>query len=128
MTFSDLNNLDAALAQLSGAYTQIVDQKPVAISLRFTGATRLKIARFHAAVKTALAPYQTASEAIQKQHGGPFDKPGQTGYAEAIKEITELLKTEGGEVVAELPEAEFTRDDNPVPPAVLQVLLPFLQP
>jgi hypothetical protein len=126
MTYSDLLQLDSALTQLSGTVTRLVDNKPVAIHLQFTGTTRLRIAKFASAVKAALEPYHLATEAILKQHGGPFEKPGLPGHAETVAEISQLLKHEVEPVSAELPEAEFIRDDNPVSPSALETLLPYL--
>ena len=130
MTFLQLIELNEALAALSGGITQQHDGKAQQIAFRFTGKTRLAIARLSASLKPHIDAFHAAKGEIVKQHGGPFTQvaqEAQAGLAAANAEIRKLA-AEPCELPPfdPLPLPEFVADDNPVPPAVLAVLLPYL--
>ncbi len=96
---------------------------------RFTGATRLAIAKAVRLLTPFVEDHKAAANAIVKQLGGPWDENVMDeNRARAIAEIRALEEgvMENAPAIS-LPEAEFIHDDNPVPPAVLEVLLDHLK-
>ncbi|WP_395752499.1 hypothetical protein [Prosthecobacter sp.] len=121
--------LHAALSSLSGAVTHMHEGRPVQAHFRFTGATRMAIAKAVRVLTPFVEDHKTAVSGIVKQMGGPWEEQVVCeNRARAIEEIRalEAVMVEGVPVIA-LPMAEFVHDDNPVPPAVLEVLLDHLK-
>jgi hypothetical protein len=127
MKLISLLQLHAALTQLSGSVTHLVEGKALQVAFRFTGLTRLAIAKAIRSLAGHVADHKAAVSEIVKQHGGPWGEPCEE-HAKAIAEIHTLEQAEVADAPTfSLPLSEFTHDDNPVSPAVLEVLLDHLE-
>jgi hypothetical protein len=129
MKLAQILQLHAALSSLSGSITHLHEGRPVQAFFRFTGATRLAIARAVRQLTPFVEDHKAAASAIVKQLGGPWEENvlGEN-RARAVEEIRALEEGVMENVpTLSLPEAEFTHDDNPVPPAILETLLDHLK-
>lgn len=127
MKLIQLLKIHQALSSLSGSATHLHEGKPVQVSFRFTGATRLAIAKGVRLLTPFVEDHKAAASALVKQYGGPWESPcAEQGQATAEIYALEQAEVENAPAIS-LPEAEFTHDDNPVPPAVLEVLLDYLK-
>lgn len=125
MTKQDLITVNAALESCSGSVTLLKDDKPTAVHFRFSGKTRLSIADAQLALEPQIKAIESATKAIVKQHGGPWEKPCDA-QAACQAELDDMLNAPA-DIAFTLPLAEFERDDNPVPAAVIKILRPYLK-
>ncbi len=127
MKLSQILQIHGALTGLSGAVTHLVEGKPQKVFFRFTGLTRLAIAKAIRSLAPFVNDHKSATESLVKQRGGPWLVPCEE-QIKAVDEINALEQMEVTDAPAfTLPLAEFTHDDNPVPPGVLEVLLDYLK-
>lgn len=125
-TKADLIHISKALEACSGGVTLLKDGAPVVVNFRFSGKTRLAIADSLIELEPQVKAIEKASKEIVKQHGGPWEKT--CPEEQACR--AELAAIEAQETIAPeftLPLAEFEKDDNPVPAAIIKTLRPYLQ-
>lgn len=128
MTLLDLTTIHSALNSCSGSVKHLHEGKPIDVSFRFTGKTRLAIADAVIALEPKIKAFGEAKKACMSQHGGPWEKDESTPAQAACRaELDAMLAVEVESPKFALPLSEFIDDANPVPSEVIRILRPFLK-
>jgi hypothetical protein len=129
LTYRNIIVLRAALSALEGrertieakGQTQVV-VKP----FKFSGQTRLKIARNLRAGEAAFQEYEAARVGLVHELAEGGDKVPEAKLPEFSRRLEELQQAETDITLSPLAEAELNLEDNEIPHGALAVLLEFL--
>lgn len=131
LTYKNITLVRAALNALEGREKIAEDKgqgRVVVKPYKFSGKTRLKIARNLRAVESAFQEYDAARIGLVRELAEGEDKVPEARLAEFNRRHEELLNEEPAEAPAfvKLEEGELNLDDNDIPHGALAVLLEFL--
>ncbi|HVU38086.1 MAG TPA: hypothetical protein VHC95_07105 [Opitutales bacterium] len=122
----------AALNALDGREktVEVKGQTSVIVKpFKFSGKTRLKIARNLRAVEGAFQDYDTARIGLVRENAKPEeDRVADDKLAQFNKQHEELLESTAEVTLDPLAEGDLNLDDNEIPHGALAVLLEFLIP
>jgi hypothetical protein len=129
LNYKSILQLRAALAALDGldqavevrGQAQIIKQP-----FKYSGRTRLKIARNLRAVEAAFEDYDAARVGLVREIAGGADQVPAGKVPEFTKRLQDLLNEECEVALTPLTEPELNLDDNEIPHGALAVLLEYV--
>lgn len=128
LTLQQAIDVRAALLALDNYQAQDKDGRAIALPYKFSGPTRMAIARNLARANEAYQALQTANNALVAQFSGgaqqvPADK--MSAYTTEINKVLQGPADVGAMV--KISEADLDLATNPIPGSVLAALVPILE-